>query len=96
MMDQWSVNMLAFNCANRTFADKRLAQGLRRSVFAFSSFLREHLDAVVKADQCAQNVDDIGIAANKATDFNRAVFPVHSPSRIKIDIRKVPFWSQTG
>ena len=28
--------------------------------------MREYLDPVVKADQCAQNVDDIGIAANNA------------------------------
>ena len=28
------------------------------------------MDPIVKADQCAQNVDDIGIAANNATDPN--------------------------
>ena len=28
--------------------------------------MRENLDPVVKADQCAQYVDDIGIAANEA------------------------------
>ena len=54
MADQRSVEMLAFNFASRTFAYKRLAQGLSRSVFAFSSFMREYLDPVVKADQCAQ------------------------------------------
>ena len=32
--------------------------------FRFSSFMREYLDKVIKADQCAQHVDDIGIAAN--------------------------------
>ena len=47
----------------------KLAQALSRSVSAFSSFLREYLDPVVKADQCAQYVDDIGIAANNATDL---------------------------
>ena len=41
MVDQRSVEMLAFNFASRTFANKRLAQGLSRSVSAFSSFLRE-------------------------------------------------------
>ena len=51
--DQWSVEMLAFNFASKTFAYKRLAQGLSRSVSAFSSFMREYLDPVVKADQCA-------------------------------------------
>ena len=77
MADQLSVGMLAFNFASRTFAYKRLAQGLIRSVFAFLSFMREYLNPVVKADQCAQYVDDIGIAANIATDLtrnNRAVF----------------------
>ena len=54
MADQRSVEMLAFNFASRTFAYKRLAQGLSRSVSAFSSFMREYLDPVVEADQCAQ------------------------------------------
>ena len=35
MVDQRSVEMLAFNFAGRTFADRRLAQGLNRSVSAF-------------------------------------------------------------
>ena len=67
--DQWSVEMLAFNFASRTFAYIILAQGLSRSVSAFSSFMRECLDPVVKADQCAQNLNDVGIAANNATDL---------------------------
>ena len=50
MADQRSMEMLAFNFASRTFAYKRLAQGLSRSVSAFSSFMREYLDPVVKAD----------------------------------------------
>ena len=53
MAHQRSVEMLAFKFAGRTFADKRLAQGNARSVFAFSSFIRENLDPVVKADPCA-------------------------------------------
>ena len=51
MADQLSVEMLAFTFASRNFAYKRLAQGLCRSVSAFSSFMREYLDPVVKADQ---------------------------------------------
>ena len=77
MADQRSVEMLAFNFASRTFACRRLAQGLSRSVSAFSSFMREYLDPVVKADQCAHYVHDIGIAANNAPDLTqkiRAVF----------------------
>ena len=66
MADQRSIEMLAFNFASRTFAYRRLAQGLSRALSAFSSFMREYLDKVIKTDQCAQYVDDIGIAANDA------------------------------
>ena len=64
MADYQSIQMLAFNFASRTFAYRRLAQGLSRSLSAFSSFMRDYLDKAIKADQCAQYVDDIGIAAN--------------------------------
>ena len=66
MADQRSVKMLAFNFASRTFAYRRLAQGLSRALSAFSSFMRKYLDKVIKADQCAQYFDDIGKAANDA------------------------------
>ena len=94
MADQRSVEMLAFNFASRTFAYKRLAQGLSRSVSAFSSFMREYLDPVVKADQCAQYVDDIGIAANNATDLTRnirAVFKCIRQGGSKLTIEKCHF-----
>ena len=94
MADQRSVEMLAFNFSSRTFAYKRLAQGLSRSVSAFSSFMREYLDPVVKADQCAQYVDDIGIAANNATDLTRnirAVFKCIRQARLKLTIEKSHF-----
>ena len=35
--------------------------------------MREYLDPVVKPDQCAQYVDDIGIAANNATHLTRNI-----------------------
>ena len=35
--------------------------------------MREYLDPVVKADQCAQYVDDFGIAANNDTDLTRNI-----------------------
>ena len=73
MADQRSVEMLAFKFAARTFAYKRLTQGLSRSVSAFSSFMRDYLDPVVKADQCAQYVDDIGMAANNVRDLTRNI-----------------------
>ena len=94
MADQRSVEMLAFNFASRTFACRRLAQGLSRSVSAFSSFMREYLDPVVKADQCAQYVDDIRIAANNATDLTRnirAVFKCIRNARLILTIEKCNF-----
>ena len=94
MADQRSVEMLAFNFASRTFAYKRLAQGLSRSVSASSNFMREYLDPVVKADQCAQYVDDIGIAANNATDLTRnirAVFRCIRHAGLKLTIEKCHF-----
>ena len=99
MADQRSAEMLAFNFASRNFAYRRLAQGLSRSVSAFSSFMREYLDPVVKADQCAQYVDDIGIAANNATDLTRnirAVFKCIRQAGLKLTIKNCHFWSQTG
>ena len=92
MADQRSVEMLAFNFACRTFACKRLAQGLIRSLSAFSSFMREYLDPVVKDDQCAQHVDEIGIAANSATDLTRnirAVFKSIRQAGLKLSIENV-------
>ena len=91
MADQRSVEMFAFNFASRTFTYKRLAQGLSRSVSAFSSFMREYLDPVVKADQGAQYVDDIGIAANNNTDLtrnSRAVFKSIRQAGLKYKIEK--------
>ena len=89
-----SVEMFAFNFVNRTFAYKRLARGLSRSVSAFSSFMREHLDPAVKADQCAQYVDDIGIAAKNATVLTRnvrAVFKYIRRAGMKLIIEKCHF-----
>ena len=57
MANQRSLELLAFNFA----------------VSAFSSFMREYLDPVVKADQCVHYVDDIKIAANNTTDLTRNI-----------------------
>ena len=92
--DQQSVEMLAFTFAGRSFAHKRLAPGLTRSVAGFSSFMREYLDPVVKADQCAQYVDHIRIAANNATDLTRnirAVFKCIHQAGLKLTIKKCHF-----
>ena len=96
MANQRSVEMLAFNFASRTYAYKRLAQCLSSSrfVYAFSSFMREYLDPVVKADQCAQYEDDIGIATNNATELTRniqAVFKGIHQAGLKLTIEKCHF-----
>ena len=96
MADQRSVEKLAFNFASRTFAYKKHAKGLSRSVSAFSSFMREYLDPVVRADQGAQYVDDIGIAVNNATDLTRnirAVFKCIRQAGLKLRIEKCHFGS---
>ena len=94
MADQRSVEMLGFNFASRIFAYRRLAQGTSRSVSAFSSFMSEYLDPVVKADQCAQYVDDIGISANIAMDLTRnirAVLKCIRNAELKLTIEKCYF-----
>ena len=40
---------------------------------ASSSFMHEYFDTIVKADQGAQNVDDIVIEAYNATDLTRNI-----------------------
>ena len=94
MADYQSIQMLAFNFASRTFAYRRLAQGLSRSLSAFSSFMREYLDKAIKADQCAQYVDDIGIAANDAKQLCaniRTVFECIRNAGLKLTISKCHF-----
>ena len=97
MIDQQSIELLAFNFASRTFAYRRLAQGLSRSLSAFSSFIRECLDSVIKADQCAQYVDDIGIAANTLEQLIknlRAVFYCLRKAGLKLSMTKCHFGVQ--
>ena len=97
MADQQSIELLAFNFASRTFAYRRLAQGLSRSLSAISSFIREYLDPVIKADQCAQYVDDIGIAANTPEQLIknlRAVFQCLRNAGLKLSTTKCHFGVQ--
>ena len=69
MADPLSVQLLAFNFLSRTFAYLRLAQGLSRSVSAFSSFMRKYLYPCIVADQCFQYVDDLGTAGKTFEEF---------------------------
>ena len=94
MADQRSIEMLAFNYASRTFAYRCLAQGLSRALSAFSSFMREYVDKVIKADQCVQYVDDIGIAANDADHLKanlRATFKCIQDAGLKLIMHKCHF-----
>ena len=52
------------------------------------------MDAVIRADQCAQYVDDIGLAANSVTQLIRnfrAVFECFSQAGLKLPIDKCHF-----
>ena len=94
MADQQSIELLAFNFASRTFANQRLAQGLSHSLSAFSSFIREYLDPVIKADQCGQYVDNMGIAANtpeRLIKNLRAVFQCLRKVGFKLSMAKCHF-----
>ena len=56
--------------------------------------MREYLDPVVKVDECAQEVDDIGIAASTATDLTqniRAIFKFRRQAGLKSTIGKCYF-----
>ena len=94
MADQRSIEMLAFIFASRTFAYRRLAQGLSRALSVFSSFMREYLDKVIKTDQCAQYVDDFGIAAKdaeKPIEDLRATFKCIRHAGLKLTMHKCQF-----
>ena len=94
MADQTSVELLAFNFASRKSAYLRLAQGLSRALSAFSSFMRKYLDTVIKADHCAQNVDDISISANTTEQLirnNRADFKCIHKAVLKLTVEKCHF-----
>ena len=56
--------------------------------------MREYLDKVIKADQCAQYVDDIGIAANDADRLItnlRATFKCFQDAGLKMSLHKCHF-----
>ena len=94
MADQLSIEILAFNFASRTFAHRRLAQSFSRALSAFFCFMREYLDRVIRADQCAQYVDDIGITANDADHLIatlRATFECIQEAGFKLTRHKYHF-----
>ena len=94
MADPLSVQLLSFNFLSRTFAYLRLAQGLSRSVSAFSSFMRKYLYPCIVADQCFQYVDDLGTAANTFDEFInnlKAIFVCIEKAGLKFTTSKCEF-----
>ena len=97
LVDLHSIELLAFNFASRTFAHRRLAQGLSRSLSAFSSFIPKYLNPDNKGDQCAQYVDGIGITADTLQQLYknlRAVFQCPKKTGLKLSVAKCHFGVQ--
>ena len=91
--DPLSVQLLSFNFLSGTFAYLRLAQGLGRSVSAFSSFMRKYLNPCIVADQCFQYVDDLGTASTieEFTTKLRAIFVCIEKTGLKFSPGKCEF-----
>ena len=67
-----------------------------RELSAFPSFMRKYLAKVIKADQCAQYADDIGIAANTAEQLIKTLRATFQCIRqciggLKTTLNKCPF-----
>ena len=72
MVDEQSVELFSSIFGSRTFAYQRLGQVWNSSLSAFTSVVREYLDPldpVLKADWCAQYVDETGVAPHTATEM---------------------------
>ena len=65
---KWRTNSV-FNFGGRTFAFKRLAQGLSRSPTAFSSCVSNHLQSCIANDICFVYFDDLGSGAEDGTNL---------------------------
>ena len=75
-----------------------MAQGLSRSLLAFSSFIRDYIDPVIKADQCALYVDEAAITLQQLIKNLRAVFqclkktgPTLSMAQCQFKVKEVDF-----
>ena len=94
MADDQSIQLLAFNFNSRTFAYRRLAQGLSKSVTGFSSFVRHYLDPCLAADLCTQFMDDIGCGANSFPEMIsslRKIFNCLRRAGLKLSAGKCQF-----
>ena len=98
MVEQRLVGMLPFIFVSKKFAYKRLSQEISSSMCAFSSLIRDYIDPVVEADQCAQYVGNW-----ECSQYSYGPYPepsgslhLHSSSSIENDNRKTPFSNQTS
>ena len=88
MRSQYSYSLFIFG--GRKFVYQRLAQGLNRSLPAFTSVNGEYSDLVVKADRCAHYVD-ISVAAHTASELIEnldRVFKQIEKAGLKLSIEK--------
>ena len=67
MANDHLVQLMALNFASRTFAYTCLAsaQGLKKSVTIFSSFVKHYLDPCLASNVCTQFMDDIAAGVIK-------------------------------
>ena len=94
MADDFSVKILAFSFASRTFAFNCLAQGLNKSVTVFSFFVKPYLDPCVAAIVSTQFMDDIAAGVNNSDGIIpalRKVFVCFRGSGSKLSAHKCEF-----
>ena len=98
MPDEQSVHLLSFNSSSRNFAYKCVAQGLTRSLSAFTCVIREYLDPVMKANRCAQYVNDLDVAVHTASELTENfdhVFQQIEKVGIQLSIERCQFSKQS-
>ena len=94
LADALSVELLSFNFASRTFAFRRLAQGLNRSVSAFSSIMMHYLQGNIARDECHAFVDDVFVGTKgfkKHIVALRNLFASIRKSGVKLTMHKCEF-----
>ena len=92
--DKVSVQLMSFNFASRTFAYKRLAQGLSRSATAFSSYIRQSLHKCITNDQCEAYMDDIGAGSHTFEEHVvaiEAIFDSIKKAGLRLSMSKCEF-----
>ena len=94
MADDLSVQLLAFNFASRTLAYNCLAQGLKKSVTGFSSFVKHYLDKCLAANVCTQFMDDIAAGVtcfDEMLPTLKKIFDCLRESGLKLSAHKCEF-----